>query len=405
MNILFLNSAFPNPEVGGVERQTLNLGNWLSAHGHNVYCLSLCWCERPCGEWNKNSYPFPCLQLPDNGGYPTTSNLKTFLTLQKEYEIDVIVIQSERVQVITLCQRALLHGVKVIAVNHGAPPHKQGDFWHDILEVEALKRGRLNTFFSFPLLLGKYYWNRYHRLNWERKKFHDLYEISSKYLTLSQSYIGDFIDFGNVPDKGRKLTSIPNPALAPSFDYSSIKKEKCILWIGRLTFPAKRPDRILYLWRQFYKHHPDWTLNILGEGDAKPYLQEYCRKFSLGNVFFHGRQPSEPWFQKSSILCMTSSYEGWGLVLTEAMSFGCVPVAYNSYSSLADILTDGENGYCIPPYHRSEYVAKLEYLVEHPSARDRLARNAIESVKKFQMDTIGKKWESLFQQITDIHEL
>ena len=68
----------------------------------------------------------------------------------------------------------------------------------------------------------------------------------------------------------------------------------------------------------------------------------------LKRVRFEGRQNPKRYYEEASIFMLTSSFEGWGLTLTEAQQFGCVPLAFYSYASLPDIITDGKNGFMIP---------------------------------------------------------
>lgn len=67
-------------------------------------------------------------------------------------------------------------------------------------------------------------------------------------------------------------------------------------------------------------------------------------KLNLRNIEFKGTQPSEPYYAESSVLCMTSTYEGFPMVLIEAQQYGCVPMAFDSFEAVHDIIEDGENG-------------------------------------------------------------
>lgn len=62
----------------------------------------------------------------------------------------------------------------------------------------------------------------------------------------------------------------------------------------------------------------------------------------MERVVFTGWQDPESFYRDASILCLTSDFEGWGMVLTEAMTFGAVPVAFNSYAAITDIIDDGK---------------------------------------------------------------
>ena len=97
---------------------------------------------------------------------------------------------------------------------------------------------------------------------------------------------------------------------------------------------------------------------------------------------------------------MTSVFEGWGLVLTEAMSRGCVPIAFHSFKSVTDIIDDKENGFLIPPFNQELFIEKLKYLMDNIIEREIIATKAIQKSKNFTIDNIGKEWEKLFSIIT-----
>ena len=80
------------------------------------------------------------------------------------------------------------------------------------------------------------------------------------------------------------------------------------------------------------------------------------------------------------------------MVLNESMQYATVPMAFNSFASLTDIIDDGINGYVISPFDLDEYAKKLSYLMSNDEVVNRLALNAIEKSKKFSMELIGERW-------------
>ena len=87
--------------------------------------------------------------------------------------------------------------------------------------------------------------------------------------------------------------------------------------------------------------------------------------------------------------------------MTEAMQCGCVPIAFDSFSSVKDIISDGNDGFLIKPFELTEYTEKLRILMSDDEMRRRMARNAIESVKRFDIECVADQWESLFGKITE----
>jgi glycosyltransferase involved in cell wall biosynthesis len=93
---------------------------------------------------------------------------------------------------------------------------------------------------------------------------------------------------------------------------------------------------------------------------------------------------------------MTSAFEGFGNVLVEAQTYGCVPIMFNSYSAAEDIVTNNENGILIKPFNVIEYVDATIDLINNPSKLKKLSLNAYESVNNFSYDETYKKWDAVF---------
>lgn len=144
----------------------------------------------------------------------------------------------------------------------------------------------------------------------------------------------------------------------------------------------------------------DWNLIIVGHGDE--YEDEYkkiVKTKKMKRVLFKGRQNPIPYYRRASIFLMTSLFEGWGLTLTEAQQYGVVPIAFNSYASLSDIITDGENGFIIPNNNLQIYVNKLMYLMQNENKRIYMATKAIQSSKRFEINKICNDWVELFKSL------
>ena len=196
-----------------------------------------------------------------------------------------------------------------------------------------------------------------------------------------------------------KVIAINNPnSFEDGIVIDCCKKEKIVLWCGRLGYDMKRTDKMLSIWKQVYANHPDWKLVVCGSGNAR-YFQDICKEFHIYNVEFSGFVNMEEYYTKASILCNTSVTEGWGLVLVEAMQYGCVPMAFDSYASVHDIIEDGENGYIIPAFEEKEYARKLDMLMYDKDFRMSIAKSGRESVKRFSPKVIALHWMEIFEKL------
>ena len=102
---------------------------------------------------------------------------------------------------------------------------------------------------------------------------------------------------------------------------------------------------------------------IVGDGEQRPILERKAK--NMERVNFVGFSDPVPYYKESAIFCMTSNFEGFPMVLPEAMSFGVVPLAFDSFPAVSDIIIDNKNGFLIPPFSIKQYVKKIEILINN----------------------------------------
>ncbi|MEE1090991.1 MAG: glycosyltransferase [Paludibacteraceae bacterium] len=193
-----------------------------------------------------------------------------------------------------------------------------------------------------------------------------------------------------------KLVAINNPSIQP--DRIVRDKEKRVLWCGRVEFGVKRVDRMMRIWKRVSHKFPDWQLDILGSGDID-YFRNLAKKYGIQNINFVGFCNPQEYYDRGTILCMTSSTEGLPMVLIEAQTNGVVPMAYDSYASATDIIDDGDNGFLVKAFDEDEYVEKLMSLMRDDDMRLRMAESAMVSVRKFDSRKIAQQWVDLFEKL------
>ena len=92
---------------------------------------------------------------------------------------------------------------------------------------------------------------------------------------------------------------------------------------------------------------------------------------------------------------MTSRVEGWGLTLTEAMQTGTVPVAFDAYASLRDIVADGETGVIVANGDVGALADAILGLIRSPDRRAALSARGIESAQRYRLDHVLDQWEAI----------
>jgi N-acetylglucosaminyldiphosphoundecaprenol N-acetyl-beta-D-mannosaminyltransferase len=179
------------------------------------------------------------------------------------------------------------------------------------------------------------------------------------------------------------------------------KKEKTVVAVGRLH-PVKGFDRLLEIWKESVKDHPDWKLVIIGDGDEKQKLFDLADRLGIRDaVVFTGALDHDQVMermQKSSVYAMTSHSEGFPFVLIEAMACGLPPVAFDVRVGPRAIIQDGQSGRLIEDGETASYVKALNEWMDREEIRSELSKNAILRAKDFSEETIMQKWLAVLEQ-------
>lgn len=187
-----------------------------------------------------------------------------------------------------------------------------------------------------------------------------------------------------------------NPSMVSTCD------EKRVVAIGRFDF-QKQFGRLIEIWGgDIAKSNPDWKLLIYGQGPEEKALQMQIDALGLtGKIELH--KPTNKItdvYCNSSILTMTSCYEGWELVITEAMECGVPAVAYACKCGPRDIIDDGINGFLIDEGDKLDFAEKLQRLISNTDERKAFGSRAKEKSKCYSVDVIMQQWEKLFNDLT-----
>lgn len=389
MNILFLYGGVILPQRGGVERVTTVLADAFAARGNGVFYLSLPRNKSPEANSARQFY------LPENI-HNTPANRKFFQAFIREKQIDVVINQGGLgVDCSKLSYSAKSVGIPVIAVIHNGLldiPRNYAEI-HSFL-WEQKNREFLKQFFKLSYIKKFIFWLYIQKY---QKHFKRLCLYSDKVILLAERYKSDLCVYLGRQTVPENVLTIPNPCSFATAGTNLIQKQKEILWCGRIDFSQKRFDLMPQIWEQIQDEFPEWKLTILGGGKSLQTAKDLCSKRKLKRVYFEGFQDPRPYFKRASILCMTSSYEGFPMVLVEAMNFACVPVAFNSYAAAEDIINDGKNGFLIPPMNCKKYVERLSLLMSNEALRKYLSNEAAKKALCFSVDRITDKWMALLK--------
>lgn len=393
MNVCFITSEYVNPHQGGVERVTFDLYNEMNSQGHTVFIISK---DKP--QKNANQYKEYCMSLPEEN----TDSSKNFEFLSNfiiENRIEFVVNNSHHNSILELLIKVKNKATfKLVSTVHTDPTYLvKGlrDTWDATL---CKKINRVFILYYIFRFIVRYYMRR----NCLKEKYKRLYKHSDSLVVLSEYFVPEILKLLNLKSPN-KITAISNP-LSDRADSHLCNKEKIVVWVGRMELEAKRPDRIIKIWEKTGSISKDWKLYMVGDGTLKNFLEDYCRKRSINNVIFTGRTNPIPFYKQADILCLTSTYEGFGMVLIEALQHNVIPIAFDSYGAVHDIITNGVNGFLIKPFNLQMYANCLSNVINNKELRfdirSYISQN--NSLEKFHINNIVNQWVTLFKSLKTI---
>lgn len=394
MNICFITSEFPDAQKGGIERVVCNLMSIYAKNGHKVITLSK---DPPTMEFCKERLSF---YLEDNSNILCLDNVKFATNLIQRFSVDIIIYASHHKDMFELALKIKKQtNCKLVTTYYNCPNALLKGINDEYAKIRFTNKSQFVKFIRY-LFLKLVYWLKYWRINrFLEQKFCYQYENSNAFIVESPHYIKileSFIGQKNCPN----IYAIPNPISKISYT-SSIPKSKIVLYIARMNLEQKRPDRILRIWKKIQKNHIDWELLMIGDGPERDKLIKYAHDLELVNIKFIGNSELQPYYERAEILCMTSSYEGFGLVLTEAFQNEVIPIAFNSYEAIQDIIQNNKTGILIKPFDEDLYAKQLSILMQDDTLRDELRENIrhIGLDEKYGDSTIYSCWLRVFNSI------
>ncbi|HOX18366.1 MAG TPA: glycosyltransferase, partial [Spirochaetales bacterium] len=139
---------------------------------------------------------------------------------------------------------------------------------------------------------------------------------------------------------------------------------------------------------------------IAGEGGERPKLEGQIRALGLeGEVELLGRRSDVySLYEEAAFLVLPSRFEGFGMVLVEAMSFGCPVVAFDCPCGPAEVVRDGVDGLLVPNGDVGALAGAMERMMSDEALRDSLGRAGTDARVRFGIDTVSAMWRAIFNE-------
>lgn len=387
MNILFLLKTL---DLGGVEIVTSVLSQRFQDLGHKVFIFAF--------EKGQGTALERLDGLNVNVGCGFTLCKQNVLQLRKlliKWDIGIIINQwgLPYIPIKTANSACKDLNVKIISVHHNTP-NTNGLLKQTELAIEKSSNGVERSILKIKFAILKYITSRSMRY---------VYNHSDRYMVLSPSFIELFKQFTGIKNPTKLLVQT-NPITidASDFKFDFNRKQKEIVYVGRIDYNQKRVYRVIDTWALLEDKFPDWKLTIVGDGVERKNVERQAADLNLHRITFEGFQLPKSYYERASMLLLTSEYEGFPLVLAECMSLGVIPAVYGSYSAVYDIIEDGKDGVILPyseqGYNAEKMADSISIVMNDNALRSQMAENAIIKSKKFSIDEIGKQWNNVFNE-------
>lgn len=197
----------------------------------------------------------------------------------------------------------------------------------------------------------------------------------------------------------KHLEQIYNPTAYTPGELAPLENKRCISG-GRFE-KQKNYGEMIRVWKIVHQKHPDWILDLYGNGDGKRKIRAMVKREGLqDSVFIHpATKDIKSRMMESSIYLMTSLYEGFPMVLVETAAIGLPCVAMSCPCGPGEFIEDGVSGFTVPPADTAGMAEKLSRLMDDKALRQSMGREINRKAGDYTPEIIMPQWDSLFKRL------
>ncbi|MFI3227143.1 MAG: glycosyltransferase family 4 protein [Clostridia bacterium] len=356
--ICFINGVIAHS--GGTERVGIMIANELSKRGYDVTMLSFWDYGKPFFECHKN-IKIDYLLNPSREGKLYRTHIYPILKLHnyiQKNKFDIVI------DIDTILSNYTTFAIKGTKTKHISWEHF--NYLHTIKDKKRIKAINLAKKYSdkIVVLTKKDYNLHFEKAGIAKEKLEQIYNPT--------------------PFEGRK---------------ESDRSEKLVIAVGRLT-DQKGFDLLLESWSAIEKTGSEWTLAIIGSGEDDDKLKNIIIDKNLKNVqFIPATNEIEKWYDKASVFVLPSRYEGFPMVLLEAMVKGLPIVAFDCFTGPSEMIVDGKNSFLAEDGNVDQFAEKLNLLLNDEALREEFSNGNKLKVKEFYLENIVNQWENMIKTL------
>lgn len=364
--------------VGGIERTLSDKANWMASNGHQVMFVTYM-------QGNDSIY-FPLdkrVQLYDLAcstfsmfKYPVYSRFFYFRKLQKAFRERMTIVIDD-----------FSPDIVVVAI-----PSAE-DFLWDILRVTQNVKVIIESHVASDyFLMGKSFTDRL------------LYVLYSPLKAIRRADLLIALTEHDASCWRRKriknVQVLPNPVTYYADSVNDVtKKEYRIIAVGRLA-SQKRFDRLIEAFSLISNRYPEWYIDIYGEGELRETLENLITVKALtGRVnLLNFVQDIYTEYKRSQFTVLSSDYEGFGLVIIEAMACGIPVVSTDCPFGPSDLIDNGETG-LLAKMEIEDLAEKMEWMISHEEERGVMGTNAYKKASQYRKEVVMPLWEEVYMNL------